>query len=528
MMNRLRLLDCTLRDGGYVNDWKFGQENIQLIINNLTKSGIDIIECGFINSERSVSEEQSMFNSIEDISKYISKKSGSMYVAMINFGSFPSEKIPDRTEGMIDGIRVAFHKKDKIEALNLCEDIKRKGFKVFLQPMVSLSYDDYEFLEMLQSVNKIEPYAFYIVDSFGVMKKRDLLRFYHLVNHNLKNDILIGYHSHNNLQLAYSNAQSLVEFSNGRDLIIDSCVFGMGRGAGNLNTELFLEYLNENYATNYRIKPILEVIDEVLNNIYKTAYWGYSLPHYISAKNNCHPNYATYIADKDTLTVDDVNNIVSQLDEDKKNNFDIDYIEKLYLNYQSNRVEDKSDLQELSRVFKNKDIVLIAPGKNLLGISNKLNEIKSLNSIYISLNFRPAGINVDYTFISNNKRLDHFKTHDEDKLIISSNIKNSNLNGFKVNYSELLNDVASVHDNAGLMIIKLLINLGVEKVQLAGFDGYSNEAVDDYVDKDLMLVKDRKIISQLNRGVKEVLKLYSKDIEIEFLTESKYNMEEDI
>lgn len=113
------------------------------------------------------------------------------------------------------------------DALIVCEEIKKKGYLAFIQPMVSLSYSDEEFLEMIRCVNEFEPYAFYIVDSFGEMKQSDLTRLFYLVEHNLKNSIRIGFHSHNNMQLAYSNALTLVNMHSPRDLIIDSSVYGL-------------------------------------------------------------------------------------------------------------------------------------------------------------------------------------------------------------------------------------------------------------------------------------------------------------
>ena len=141
--------------------------------------------------------------------------------------------------------------------------------------MVSLSYTDEEFLEMLKIVNTLEPYSFYIVDSFGMMKGKDLTRLFYMVEHNLKENIWIGFHSHNNLQLAYSNAQQLISVQTNRNIIIDSAIMGMGRGAGNLNTELFLGYLNENAEKNYDIKPLLTIVDKILTPFYERNYWGY-------------------------------------------------------------------------------------------------------------------------------------------------------------------------------------------------------------------------------------------------------------
>lgn len=119
------------------------------------------------------------------------------------------------------------------------------------------------------------------------------------------------------MQLAYSNAQSLVDLHSERSMIIDSSVYGMGRGAGNLNTELFVEYLNENADGKYDIKPLLVIIDEILNEFYQRNYWGYSLPNYLSASHNAHPNYAGYLDDKKTLTVEAMNQMFDMMDEEK-------------------------------------------------------------------------------------------------------------------------------------------------------------------------------------------------------------------
>ena len=130
---------------------------------------------------------------------------------------------------------------DMLGGLEACRTVKEKGYKVFVQAMVSVAYTDEEFLELISKVNELEPYAFYIVDSFGMMKRKDLTRLFYIVEHNLKQSIWIGFHSHNNMQLAYSNAQSLVDMQTKRNIIIDSSVYGMGRGACNLNTELFVQ-----------------------------------------------------------------------------------------------------------------------------------------------------------------------------------------------------------------------------------------------------------------------------------------------
>ena len=156
------------------------------------------------------------------------------------------------------------------------------------------------------------------------------------------------------MQLAYSNAQTLVGLETNRNILIDSSIYGMGRGAGNLNTELFIQYLNENNDGNYELKPLLIVIDEILNIFYQKNYWGYSLPNYISAVHNAHPNYASFLDDKKTLTVEEMNEIFDMMDDEKKISYDKGYIENLYLNYMEMGRVQENHKEELKRILSSK------------------------------------------------------------------------------------------------------------------------------------------------------------------------------
>jgi len=528
-MSKVKVLDCTLRDGGYVNNWEFGKDNIKKIVSKLLEANIDIIECGFLTQKIEYNEHCSKYDNVQRIEEFLPKERHKQeIVCMINYGEYNLDNIPECNDTPIDGLRIAFHKKDLKEALEFCKGISQKGYKLYVQPMVSLSYTDIEFLDLIKTVNEIQPYAFYIVDSFGIMKRNDLMRLYYLTDHNLKEDICIGYHSHNNIQLAFSNAQALVDLKTKRKLIIDSSVFGMGRGAGNLNTELFIEYLNDNNGGIYKSKPLLQIIDQVLNNIYLSKYWGYSLPHYISAKHNCHPNYASYLADKNTLTVEDISNILSKIDENKKNNFDKVYIENLYCTYQAHKTTNYSMIDELIDIFKDKTVIAIAPGSSINVETDKIIKEASMpDTIVVSVNFKPEKLKYDYVFVSNLRRYHELKDKSKTKLIVTSNIEVDNNVNYVISYVDLLNDVESVRDNAGLMLIKLLIKLGVKSIKLAGYDGYSYDAFTNYVEKDMAYVKKNMVVDALNAGMRKMLAQFSKQVKIDFITKTKYiNMEE--
>jgi 4-hydroxy 2-oxovalerate aldolase len=523
-MNKIKVLDCTLRDGGYINQWQFGEKNIKEIISSLIDSKVDIVECGFLTEKKERNQDSSLFDSIERIAQYLPvHRKDSMTVCMINYGEYDVENLPQYDGTSIDGIRVAFHKNDLDEALKMCETIMRKGYKLFMQPMVTVSYSDEEFISLINRSNKLNPYAFYIVDSFGVMKRKDLMRLYYLVDHNLSNDIFVGYHSHNNIQMAYSNAQALVDLKTKRKIIIDSSVFGMGRGAGNLNTELFIEYLNELNGSKYKIKPLLKIIDQVLSSIYASNFWGYSLPHYVSAMNNCHPNYASYLDDKSTLTVENINEILEGLEESKRNNFDKEYVEKLYIQYQNRAIADDKAKIQLTSYLKNKSVIIIAPGSSINEEKEKIYDAKlSENNLTIAINFKPEKFECDYVFVSNLRRYEDLKNYNDLQLIKTSNIKNGNVEGIVVNYSDLLNDVEAVEDNAGMMLIKLLIDIGVEKIKLAGLDGYSHDIYDNFANKELAFIKNAIVMDAMNSGMEKMLNRFAEVIDIEFITTPRF------
>ena len=522
-MNNIHILDCTLRDGGYCNEWRFGFENEKKIINGLLEANVEIIECGFLTNRVSYDPDVTKFNTVDEISNIIPEnREGKIFVVMMNYGEYDVDKLPPYDGSSIDGIRIAFHKKNRFEALDLCKKIKDKGYLVFIQAMVSLSYSDEEFLETINIVNSFKPYAFYIVDSFGMMKGKDLTRLFYMVEHNLDSDIWIGFHSHNNMQLAYSNAQKLTTVQTNRNLIIDSSIYGMGRGAGNLNTELFVDFLNENAGKNYDLKPLLKLIDEILNEFYQRNYWGYSLPNYISASHNAHPNYASYLDDKKTLTIEDMNEIFDMMDEDKKVSYDKKYIEDLYLQYMTTGRVQEEHKTELKAKVNGKTILLIAPGKSSIDEKEKIKRMASNDDVMtVSINYAYKYVIPDYIFLSNLRRFRELDAHDKTKSIVTSNIPAHDIY-LKTKYRELLNHEEAVSDNAGLMAIKFFMTYGAARIILAGFDGYSHDIRENYGNSDMAFMTRNAVLDAMNVGMSKVLVEYNKLIDIEFLTTSKY------
>lgn len=522
-MNEIQVLDCTLRDGGYCNNWKFGFENIRKIIKSLMDADIEIIECGFITDKTSYDSNCSRYNDISQLSMILPQnKNGKIFVAMINYGEYEIDQLPMCDGSSITGIRVAFHKKDLSEALALCEKIKDKGYMVFVQAMVSLNYSDEEFLSLIQRVNQLEPYAFYIVDSFGMMKGKDLTRLFYVVEHNLKESICIGFHSHNNMQLAYSNAQTLIGIQTCRNLVIDSSIYGMGRGAGNLNTELFVEYLNDNCSKKYELKPLLSIIDEILTQFHYKNYWGYSLPNYLSAKHNIHPNYAMYLDSKKTLTAECMDEIFSMIENEKRVAFDENYIESLYQTYMDSGVAIEDRLDQFKKEVCQKEVIIIAPGKSSLCEADKILQLyQKKKPVVISINFEYGNICTDYIFVSNLRRYHELPENLHKKCIVTSNIPTMDV-FIKYKYSELTNKYETVRDNAGMMLLNFLIKMKAKRIYLAGIDGYSMNAESNYADSEMAFYNKKAYFEAMNDGMNRILNEYAEQIPIVFLTEPKF------
>ncbi len=523
-MHNIKLLDCTLRDGGYINNWHFGEDAIRAILEKLVVSKTDVIECGYISKIKGGSKDETQFNSIEDMLKMLPEKQPhQQYAVMVNLGEFPIEEFPDADKENPLIIRVCFKKKELDSGLELCRQLKEKGYGVYIQAMASLNYSDTEFIELIKKANEVKPDSFYIVDSFGAMELFDLKRFISLSDHNLSQDITLGYHSHNNLQQAYGNAKYFVEQNMQRDIVVDASVYGMGRGAGNLNIELFAAFLNRGYGKWYNIDPMLDIMDDYLKPIFSENFWGYSLPFYLSAQYNCHPNYANYFAEKNTLSNKSMKELLSSIPEDIKLSYSKETAEKYYTEFQKRFVDDKACVGTLKAEFVGRGILVLAPGKSLAERKSDIDRfIEEKNPLVIAVNVVPEFFNCDFLICTNEKRLNRYDKSLKTKLIITSNISERPSGAAVINYSSYLAKGDLISDNPTLMLINLLISMGIKKISIAGFDGYKADPKENYFGNNMSMGSSLQSKLAKNKLIKEFVAEATQKTEIEFLTDSLY------
>ena len=524
-MGKTYLLDCTLRDGGYINDWAFGEEAIHGTIRKLEKTGIEFIEIGFLKGD-TYDPAHSLFPDTESCKRVLANKQKHVtYVAMADLSApLPLERYRPRDEHGIDGVRVIF-KKSKLEAAyDYCKAIKALGYELFVNFVSTDQYSDKEFIEGLEKFNALQPTGVTIVDTFGMIKRKHFLRLAALADNNLDPGIALCYHAHNNLQQAFGNAEALVDMNLSRDVCIDACVFGMGRGAGNLNLELFAGYMNDNYGTNYRIAPMLEIMDEYLSGFYRTRFWGYSLPLYLSASHGCHPNYAIYLAEKNTLSEKAFNELLQQISPEDKGIFNKDKAEQYYRAYLENFVDDKAALQALTAELKDKTVLLLAPGKTLASCEGTVRAaLAAQDTVVMTVNFYDERFAPDYVFCSNLRRYGKFPAGAPTRLVVSSNIKEPEKADYVVNFSTYVSRHAEIVDNSGLMALRLLEAVGVREVRIAGMDGFSETPDENFYDQEL--VSDHVATATLrNSLISEDLSEIRRHISLEFLTPTHYNV----
>lgn len=512
-----QLLDCTLRDGGYVNEWNFGSKTIHQIVQNLTNARIDFIEIGFMKSV-AYDENKSIFHYVSDFKPFIPKdRKKSKFYGMITFGEYDLNDLSEYDGSSIDGVRIIFKKKQKKEALDFCRSAKKKGYEIFINPTFTDQYSDRELLDLIDEVNEIAPTGFSIVDTMGVMSADHLIRMFMLIDHNLSKEIKICFHSHNNLQQSFMSAVALIDCHSQRNLIVDVSVMGMGRGAGNLNAELMISFLNENYGTNYDLLPILKIADEHISKIFARTPWGYSMPYFLAAAVKCHPNYASYLIDKQTISIEAINSILLRIPDHKKASYDTDLIKRLYLEYQENAVDDTTVLAELKDMIGKRPVLLVGPGKTIVSHKAEIdNFILSKKPFVVSLNFKPEKIKTDKVFVSSLKRFSEIK--DLSEVIVTSNIKNQDVPS--LNYASYLNN-SEMYDNSLLMFLCVLMKLGIREAWLAGLDGFAREQI-NYADPDMIVNSKVGEFDRRNEIMTDMIRRFSKQIKIHFLTPSEY------
>lgn len=288
-ISKSKIVDCTVRDGGLVNNWDFSVEFVQQLYESLNEAGVDYMEIGYKNSPKLLGGADSAgpwrFLDDDFIKKVIPEKKHTKLSALADIGRVDENDILPRSESLLDLIRVACYSKDVDKAIELVNKFHDLGYETSINIMALSNVMENELNENLTMLKDCPVDTVYIVDSFGSLEMTDIQFFVEKFKSYLP-DKTLGIHAHNNLQLAFANTltanQMGVEY-------LDSSVYGMGRAAGNCPTELLVTRLKN---PKYHLRPVIHFIEKYMIPMREKEEWGYIIPYMITGTLDEHPRSA--------------------------------------------------------------------------------------------------------------------------------------------------------------------------------------------------------------------------------------------
>lgn len=294
---KIKVLDCTIRDGGLMNNHNFDLRFVRQVYKALSEAGIDYMEIGYKNSRRLFNPQEFgkwKFCDDADVRSVIDGiKSRTKISVMVDVDRVDVDQILPKKESPVDMIRVATYVKDVDKAIYLANHFADKGYETAVNIMAISRALDIELTECLQQLEKeCQAEIINIVDSFGSLYQ-ETTEFLIKKAKNILINKEIGMHAHNNQQLAFANTiEAIIHDAN----YVDTTIFGLGRAAGNCPTELILGFLKN---PKYDIRPILDVISQEFIPLQKNIEWGYFIPYAITGMLDEHPRAAMILRESD-------------------------------------------------------------------------------------------------------------------------------------------------------------------------------------------------------------------------------------
>ena len=257
-------------------------------------SNVEFIELGAIDPYSEHCERYCIYRDIESLSADLNIAStySERFVCLFRGPDTDLDTIPMWSKSLCKNVRVILRYSELKKSLAFCNGLSKKGYNVFVQPMLTMRYTSGEIDYLLKASNDMGAFAVYIVDSYGYMMKEDIHRLINTYISSLDGNTRIGFHGHNNMNMAFANAIYVEEQFDEHQIILDSCLLGIGQGAGNVQTELLLGYNNKCYNRHYNMEPIFEACD-IISEFKNSCRWGYSADRAIAALNKAAYKYAS-------------------------------------------------------------------------------------------------------------------------------------------------------------------------------------------------------------------------------------------
>ncbi len=495
------ILDCTLRDGGYVNGWHFSRELARDVYRSLSKSGVDIVELGFRSSSKYFSEEEYgrwRRTGEEDLRAVTENIRGARVCVMGDYGKIDLEDLVDAKDSCADMVRIAAHKDSLHGALDLLEKIKEKGYVASFQCMGYSTYTGAERDELVGLLKKSSIDYFYVADSYGSMFPSQIKALFEPFLE--LGRFRVGFHPHNGIQMAFANTLEAARI--GVD-IVDSSIFGIGRGAGNLPTEILLSYLVSEGSDRYNVIPVLNCIERYFLDIMRETPWGYQLPFMISGIFNSHPDYALDMLRRREYSMEEIWRVMAYVKTMRPVGFDQTVVENLIArgviggkSPAAGEPKVKSAVPSVSQPavpyvnrHKGREFLVLANGPSLVECRPQIEKfIEKYDPVVLGANFLGNLFEPDYHAFSNQKRVaSHVKTVSEkSKLLLGTNISAEMIEDYvdrpyePLVFHDVLDEDFNIVDGVistncrtvSVLLVGVAVVMGANRVHAAGMDGY--------------------------------------------------------
>ena len=489
-MKKVKILDCTLRDGGYYNNWDFDESVVNLYCDFVEKAPIDYVEVGY----RSITLEgyfgEYFYCPIYVLERLKKRMPSKELVIILNEKDIRAEHVEDllsECQDLISMVRIAVDPKNFRRAIILAKKVKSLKFKVAFNVMYMSNWKhDSSFLEDLKEIESVVDY-FYMVDSFGGVMIEDVVQTIDLVK-NKSDNIALGFHGHNNLQMAMANT---LEAINRGCVIVDGTITGMGRGAGNLRMELFLTYLESKGYFEIDYSSLGNIVSkfEKMKDEYK---WGTNLPYMFSGAYSLGQKQVMDWVGLNRYSISSILNALKNKKEFKKDNFRLN---NLAISKSCNRSliiggGESIAIHETAivKLLQNEpDLTLIHAGARNI---NKFLKLK--NKQYYSL------VGSESNKLTNSiKDFSNLKgtcVYPPFPRKMGTQIPNEQIdNSYELNS---INFTSVSEDSPLALSIQTAIDIGVEKIFFVGFDGYKNKINSNQL---LITKENQKILDDLNK-----------------------------
>jgi len=295
----IKVVDCSVRDGGLMNNHRFGDDFVRKVYEACVKAGLDYMELGYKADKKIFSPSEYgawKFCSEDDIRRIVHENKTDLKLCAMADAErtdYHTDILP-KEQSVLDCIRIACYVHQIPTAIDMVKDAHDKGYETTLNLMAISTVPDFELSKGLEVIANSPVDVMYIVDSYGSLYSEqidDLMnRFLELTKGRKKR---IGIHTHNNMQMAFSNTISAIIKG---ATMLDATISGLGRGAGNCHLELLLGFLKN---PKFDIRPVLQCIQDVFLPLSKEMDWGYSIPYAITAQLNEHPRDAIKVRASD-------------------------------------------------------------------------------------------------------------------------------------------------------------------------------------------------------------------------------------